>query len=320
MDRVEKSRLKRSRSLRVRNVPTTEELRRILRHMPIQGRALFLMMASSGLRISEALQVKVEDVELDKEPARIFVREKVTIVSSKLRPLLPPSRATRESRTTFISKEAKEVIEEWLKNRSEYLAAASKKSRPREHYKEEFKGKSLEDDRLFPFESNTAYAILKNAVRKSGLMTDTASDRYAVHPHDFRRFFTIALLQKVPMRVVYEELLGLKGNFESQRERALTRPYTQEELAEFYLQGEPSLHIFTEAGEVGKLKAEVEQRNNELQTAINKLTLKNVELEEKVKTLINENKALQDKVNTLSDKIEEIRKNKCKPESHEGSS
>ena len=138
---------------------------------------------------------------------------------------------TSESRTAFISKEAKEVIEEWLKNRSEYLAAASKKSRPREHYKEEFKGKSLEDDRLFPFESNTAYAILKNAVRKSGLMADTSSGRYTVHPHDFRRFFAVKLLQKVSMRVVYEELLGLKGNFESQHARALTRPYTPEELA-----------------------------------------------------------------------------------------
>jgi integrase len=301
MDRVEKSRIKRSRSLIVRNVPTTEELRRILTHMPIQGRALFLMMASSGLRTSEALQVKTKDVELDKEPARMIIRGKFAM--------------TRESRTAFISEEAKEVIEEWLKNRSEYLVAASKKSRPREHYKEEFKGKSLEDDRLFPFESNTAYAILKNAVRKSGLMTDVAPDRYTIRPHDFRRFFAIALAQKVPMRVVYE-LLGHKGHWVGFH----TRPYTPEELAEFYIQGEPSLRIFTEAGEVGKLKAEVEQRNNELQTAINKLTLKNEELEEKVKTLINENKALQDKVNTLSDKIEEIRKNKCKPESHEGSS
>jgi hypothetical protein len=222
---------------------------------------------------------------------------------------------TSESRTAFISKEAKEVIEEWLKNRSEYLAAASKKSRPREHYKEEFKGKSLEDDRLFPFESNTAYAILKNAVRKSGLMTDAAPDRYTIRPHDFRRFFVVALYrQSVPMRVV-GQLMGYSERFETD-----TRPATPEELADFYRQVEPFLHIFIEAGEAGKFKAEVEQRNNELQTAINKLTLKNVELEEKVKTLINENKALQDKVNTLSDKIEEIGKNKCKPESHEGSS
>jgi len=301
MDLVDKSHTKRNRFLTVHNVPTTEELRRILTHMPIQGKALFLVMASSGLRIREALKVKTKDVELDKDPARMIIRGRFAMAS--------------ESRTVFISKEAKEVLEEWLRNRSEYLVAASKKSRPREHYKEEFKGKSLEDDRLFPFESNTAYAILKNAVRKSGLMMDAAPDRYMIHPHDFRRFFAVALVQRVPMRVVHE-LLGHNGHWVWPH----TLPYTPEELAEFYIQGEPFLRIFTEAGELGRLKAEVETRNNELQTAINKLTLKNVELEEKVKTLINENKALQDKVNTLSDKIEEIRKNKFKPESHEGSS
>jgi len=301
MDRVEKSRVERSRSSRVRNVPTTEELRRILTHMPIQGRALFLVMASSGLRIGEALQVKLKDVELDEEPIRITVRGK--------------SPRFRKPRITFISGEAREVVEEWLKNRSEYLVAASKKSRPREHYKEEFKGKSSEDDRLFPFESNTAYAILRNAVRRSGLMMDTTAGGYAIHPHDFRRFFVVVLYrQSVPMRVV-GQLMGYSERFETD-----TRPATPEELADFYRQVEPFLRIFIEAGEAGKFKAEVEQRNNELQKAISKLTLKNVELEEKVETLINENKTLQDKVNTLSDKIEEIGKNRCKPESHEGSS
>jgi len=63
------------------------------------------------------------------------------------------------------------------------------------------------------------------------------------------------------------------------------RRYTHEDLAKFYKQGETSLLIFTEAGEVSKLRAEVEDRNKQLQTLVNGLTTENLQLKSDVTTL-----------------------------------
>lgn len=52
-------------------VPKNDELKRILLNMPQIGRALFLTLASSGMRIGEALTVEIDDVHLDEKPPRI---------------------------------------------------------------------------------------------------------------------------------------------------------------------------------------------------------------------------------------------------------
>ncbi|MEM3551728.1 MAG: hypothetical protein QXV01_11640 [Candidatus Bathyarchaeia archaeon] len=38
--------------------------------MDAKGRSLFLVLASSGMRIGEALKLKVEDFDLNPEPAK----------------------------------------------------------------------------------------------------------------------------------------------------------------------------------------------------------------------------------------------------------
>ena len=44
-------------------VPSNEELKQILRHMPLYGVTLFLVLTSSGMRIGECLQVKISDIQ-----------------------------------------------------------------------------------------------------------------------------------------------------------------------------------------------------------------------------------------------------------------
>ena len=76
----------------------------------------------------------------------------------------------------------------------------------------------------------------------------------------------------IPIDVV-EALMGHEGY--------LTEVYRRssvEDLAKFYIQGESALLIFTEAGEVSKLRQEVEDRNKQLQTLVNGLTAENMEL------------------------------------------
>jgi hypothetical protein len=55
-----------------------------------------------------------------------------------------------------------------------------------------------------------------------------------------------------------------------------------EDLAKFYLQGEPALVVFTEVEEVSKLRVEVEESKNNL-NIINTLVAENTDLKHRIK-------------------------------------
>lgn len=244
-------------------VPNNVQLRKIMAHMPVHGRALYLALASSGMRIGEALRLRLGDVDLAQDPARFTLRGEYT--------------KTGNPRIGFISREAREAIEEWLQVRTEWLQVASAKCRPRPHYKNGFKGKPLEDERLFPFEGSTARAVWTNALRKAGFLEkDRATNHYTVHPHVLRKFFRTRLGTSIPIDVV-EALMGHEGYLTE-----VYRRYSEEDLAKFYQQGESALLIFTEAEEVGRLRQEVEERNKQLQILVNGLAAENMELKSRL--------------------------------------
>jgi integrase len=273
-------RIRGSRALTLDKVPSNVELRRIIMHMPVHGKALFLTLASSGMRIGEALKLKVEDVEFDTKPVKVNIRGEYT--------------KTGNSRLAFISREAAEAIQEWLKVRSQYIKAAAGKSKPREHYKVEFKGKPIDDPRVFPFEANTAYAIWKNALRKAGfLKKDTQTNRHTVHPHVLRKFFRTKLGSVIPVDVV-EALMGHEGYLTE-----VYRRYSQEDLARFYSMGEAAVTVMAEAEEVAKLRAEIEERNRQLQALVNGLTAENLELKQRLQRL-------EQKLNEIEKTLEEL--------------
>lgn len=276
-----------SRALTLDKVPSNVELRHVISYMPIQGKALYLTLESSGMRIGETLKLQLNDVELNQTPVKIDIRGKYT--------------KTGNSRVAFISKEAKEAIEEWLKVRSSYLQAAVAKSKPRSHYKSEFKGKSLNDESLFPFEENTAYAIWTNSLKKAGLLKkDNSTNRHTMHPHVLRKFFRTKLGSIIPVDVV-EALMGHEAYLTE-----VYRRYSQEDLAKFYLQGEPALSIFTEAEEVSKLRVEVEEKSKQLQTLVNGLSTENLELRNHMARIEMENIDLKKRTSQAEVKLGEI--------------
>jgi len=235
----------------------------------LKVRAFFLVLASSGMRIGEALKLKVEDLDLNSDPPRINIRGEYT--------------KSGNSRVAFISCEAKEFLEEWLKVRDEELKVAVKRSR--------FK-KGAEDTRVWPFESNIAYFIWRNAVKKAGFgkrfQYNNSLERFTVHPHVLRKFFRTRLGSVIPVDVV-EALMGHEGYLTE-----VYRRYSLEELAKFYKQGEYTLLIFTEAEEVGRLRAEIEERNKQLQTLINGLTAENLKLKSRIEQLEKELKEFKE--------------------------
>jgi integrase len=284
-------RIKGSRALTLDRIPTNTELKKLLLHMPIQGKAAYLCLESSGMRIGELLKSNIDDLYLNEEPARIQIRGEVT--------------KTGNSRHAFFSREAQEALTEWLKVRKEYLKAAVAKSHL---YK-----KSLDDHRVFPFDPRTAYSIWTKALHKAGLNgRDKSTGREKLHPHTLRKFFRTRLgATGIPVDVV-EALMGHEGYLTE-----VYRRYTIEDLRKFYLQGESALLVFTDAAEVTKLRQEVEEhahkiqkevdeRNRSLQSLVNGLTAENLEVKSKVAKLDLENTKLNKRIQKTEEKLTEI--------------
>ncbi|MCJ7633655.1 site-specific integrase, partial [Candidatus Bathyarchaeota archaeon] len=238
-------------------VPSNLELRKILTHMPIQGKALYLTVSSSGMRIGETLQLRLEDIDLNYDPAKISLRGEIT--------------KSGDPRRAFISGEAKEYILEWLKCRDSYIKTAVGRS----HIYE----KSVDDDRLFPFDKSTADFIWVNALTKAQLNhKDSSTNRLTVHPHVLRKFFRTRLGAVIPTDVV-EFLMGHEGYLTKEYRR-----YEVEELAKFYKKGESALVVMGGSEEsvvlvnglitdVAELKQEIEELKSEysnLETAFTK--------------------------------------------------
>jgi len=274
-------RIRGNRARTIDKVPSNLELKHIIMHMPIQGKALYLTLASSGMRIGETLKLKVDDVDLGTDPAKITIRGTLT--------------KTGNPRVTFISSEAKEMIQEWLNYRDRYLQVAKKRS---------YIHKKSEDDmRLFPFEISTAYKMWSIALSKAGLhKKDEDTNRHRVHPHVLRKFFRTKMGSVIPVDVV-EALMGHEGYLTE-----VYRRYSMEDLAKFYKQGEPSLLLFTQAEEIGKLRAEIEERNKQLQTLVNGLTTENLRLKNQVETLRSEYIAMKREHDAMKRRLDHFMK------------
>jgi len=258
-------------------VPSNAELRRILSHTDVKGKSLFLVLASSGMRIGEALKLKVEDVDLTSEPAKINIRGEYT--------------KTGNPRIAFISSEAKEFLEEWLKIRENELKVAVKRSRY---------GKAEADKRIWSFEPTTAYYIWRASVEKSGFAKkftyNNGLERLTVHPHVLRKFFRTRMATVIPVDVV-EALMGHEGYLTE-----VYRRYSLEDLAKFYRQGEHTLLVFADNEGVGKLRAEIEERNRQLQTLLNGVIAENMTLKERQSLLERQISELQKTIEELKER------------------
>lgn len=231
--------------------------------------------------IGEALQLKLNDLKLSQEPALINIRGEYT--------------KTGNSRFAFISKEAKAAIEQWLNTRIDYLEVAAAKSHKYE--------KATDDNRLFPWETSTTYMMWTNALPHAKKdERDNSTKRHRMHPHVLRKFFRTRMATLIPVDVV-EALMGHEGYLTD-----VYRRYTQKDLVKFYLQGESSLLVFTEAEEVSRLCVEVEERNKQLQTSANGLASENLELKSRIARVELENTELKQRFQKTANKLADLEK------------
>ncbi len=174
-----------------------ETIRIILQHLDVKGRALILVLASSGMRINEALSVTLDDIDLTVKPACITIRGETS--------------KTGDNRISFISAEATQAVNEWLKVRADYIRTSVNrnngliKSGRGTH-------KSLDDDgRLFPFSDQNATTLWDNALTNAELLSrDKTTNRKQRHYHQLRKFF-ISQLSLIISKEIAEMLAGHTG-------------------------------------------------------------------------------------------------------------
>jgi integrase len=239
--------------------PTTAELRSILQHMKPKGKAFTLIEATSGLRGGELLQIRMADVELERDPAVIII----------------PGAMTKNGapRITFMSSEARDATMEWLKVRPGCLGTSVKRT-----WKYH---KNAQDDRLFPFSSDMMREIYNQALECAGMgKRDLATGRHIMHEHTLRKFFK----SKMTGAGVPDEIVAFMMGHEGYVKGAYDR-YTAAELTEFYKKGEPALTIFSDPKELIETKAQLADTKEQLQDMINGLMGKNLKIEAQLEDL-----------------------------------
>ena len=116
-----------------------------------------MLLAAIGIRVGEALQLKLDDLNLDSDSSEVYVRGEYTKSGDRY--------------PTFLTAEAKEAMIEWLKVRQAYLESSANGSRGLA------KTKRLNDNRIFPF-SLTVAEQMKEFYKKAGpyLLIDVPKD------------------------------------------------------------------------------------------------------------------------------------------------
>lgn len=262
----------------------TETVRIILQHLDVKGRALVLVLASSGMRINEALTVNLDDIDFKPKPAIITIRGE----NSK----------TGDNRITFLSSEATQAVNEWLKVRSEYIRTSATRNNG---LVKSGRGnlKTGEDDgRLFPFSDQNASALWDNALTKAGLLSrDKTTNRKQLHYHQLRKFF-ISQLSLIISKEIAEMLAGHSGYLTGSYRR-----YTKKQLSEEYLKGQHLLTIQAPK-ELQEIESEFKAKMQTHSEIIENLVKKNIGLEDK---LVKMDAEYQQKISKIEEEQERTR-------------
>ena len=241
-----------------------DTIRTIIQHLDVKGKALVLLLASSGMRINEALAVTLDDVALGAKPACVTIRGETS--------------KTGDNRITFISSEAAQAVNEWLKVRTDYIASSVNRNNGLVKSGRGTKRALVDDGRLFPFSDQNASALWDNALTKAGLLSrDKITNRKQLHYHQLRKFF-ISQLSLIISKEIAEMLAGHSGYLTGSYRR-----YTKKQLAEEYLKGQHLLTIQAPK-ELQEIESEFKAKMQAHGEMFENLFRKNMALEQQILT------------------------------------
>jgi Site-specific recombinase XerD len=182
-----------------------EQLRDILQHLTVSGRALTLFLISTGARIGETLKLTVDDLNLESDPPQVNVRPQYT-------------KKGVGGRVIWFSYEARDAIKEWLKDKK-----GKKKRGPRQ-------GEGFSKNLVFGFTAGNFGNMWRSALTKTELEKKDPTTKILIfHVHTLRKFFSTAMSEAGVQESIIHAWMGHKGYLDSAYKR-----YTKEKLAQMY--------------------------------------------------------------------------------------
>lgn len=225
---------------------TREIIKKLIEFSPVQMRVLIMLLATSGMRIGEALSVQLSDVKMNETPVRIYIRQE----HSK----------TGMPRNVFVSDETRALLEEWLQYRDTYITKKRGNASVR-----------VDDGTLLPFSQRAAIQMWEVSLEKAGIMkADETTNRKTIHPHGLRKFFRRELpkgSQSAKGIEMTEQLMGHGGYL-----GGVYHSVSLDELREFYQDAQRALAIYqTDDPEVRGKVAALSEENAELKKRLERL-------------------------------------------------
>jgi len=215
-------------------IPTDSEMKAILLNAnTVKAKSLITLLASSGLRINEACNLKVGYFDFNSHPVKITIPARQT--------------KTRKVRETFVSDEAADFLKQYL-------------------------GDRIKDPNAYVFQGEKggpAYKgglidLVERAITKAGLRfkMETESARYAIHGHSFRKLFFSKGIGAGLDRGAVEAWMGHKFGLDGAYLRL-----SDEQRGEMYLKVMPALTFLSATPNNGRIKTmqeELEQLRTEM--------------------------------------------------------
>ena len=213
-------------------------------HLSRLGKVALLLQMSSGMRIGELIQIRIDDINWDSTPVEINIRAEVS--------------KTQKERYVFISSEASYALTEWLKVRQGYLDSAMKRSC--------MYPKKKNDSRIIPLTHSTIQQVYIRGLKKSGLYSVyDETNRTTITSHSLRKFWFSQMKTVMPSTIV--ELLG---GHEMPYHGAYVR-YPKEQVKQEYLKAEYAISIHAPIN-MGEFQAKERDMRDQMNYVISELT------------------------------------------------
>lgn len=166
---------------RYREEPLTKELIvRLLRNMPPRLQTVILVLAASGIRIGELVQLKVSDVDFSSKPTKIRIRAEIT--------------KTRESRDTYLTDEATNSLKDYLRRFCGWKEDETNQAIMNKIIFAPPTQKKKKDGKKVHTPEQIAQGVLRNTLMRHiknipDLYKLNENGYYIFHFHAFRKFF-----------------------------------------------------------------------------------------------------------------------------------
>jgi len=225
--------------------PTKQELREILSKANSMEKSLFLMLSQSGIRIGEALSLRVDDIDFNYSPTKITIRNE----NAKF----------QQGRICFMSNEAKRELLRWLDTRKNYL---SEKKKYGKNLNVDMKNDN--SDKIFPISANVACMRWSKLLRKSGYDDKDKATGWRIRRiHTLRKYFKSKMEMVIPSPIL-NKLVGHKSYMSEYSIHDI------KELAEYYKKGVDAILLYgkeippditeKQTSEIEKMKKELKKQ------------------------------------------------------------